>query len=204
MLQFITAALIGYCLGNFQTSYILGKLVKKVDIRQLGNGNAGASNATKTLGWKYGIIIALVDILKAVLAVFIVKKLFPYSYALFFIAGLFTILGHNYPILLRFRGGKGTATLIGMALGIEYKIGILLILLLVCITIVTDYIALGTIIVVSLLPILVYIFGYSVQSVLICIFIAFLSIYKHLPNIKNIINKKEPGLRETLKKRKKK
>lgn len=204
MSKFITAALIGYCLGNFQTSYILGRLVKKVDIRQLGNGNAGASNATKTLGWKYGIIIALVDILKAVLAVAIVRQLYPNSHVLFFVVGFFTILGHIFPILLGFRGGKGTASLIGMVLCIEYKIGILLILLLASITIVTDYIALGTIIVVSLLPILVHLFGYSNHSVIICIFIALLSIYKHLPNIKNIISKKEPGLRDTLKKRRKK
>jgi glycerol-3-phosphate acyltransferase PlsY len=203
MNEFIITALIGYCLGNFQTSYILGKFLKKVDIRQLGNGNAGASNATKTLGWKYGIVIALMDILKAVFAVAIVRRLYPHSDVLFFLAGLFTILGHVYPVLLGFKGGKGTASLIGMVLGIDYRIGILLFLLLASITIITDYIALGTIIVVSLFPILAYVFGYSTQSVVICIFIALLSIYKHLSNVKNIINKKEPGLRKTIKRRKK-
>lgn len=204
MYEFIIAALIGYCLGNFQTSYILGRLLKKVDIRQLGNGNAGASNATKTLGWKYGIIIALIDIFKAVLAVAIIRKLYPHPQVLFFVAGFFTILGHVYPVLLGFKGGKGTASFIGMVLGIDYRIGVLLIILLASITILTDYIALGTIIVVSLFPILVYLFEYSTQSVAICVFMALLSIYKHLPNVKNIINKEEPSLRGTLNRRKEK
>ncbi|SKC73743.1 glycerol-3-phosphate acyltransferase [Maledivibacter halophilus] len=204
MFELIIASLIGYSLGNFQTSYILGRLFRKIDIRNLGNGNAGASNATKTLGWKYGIIIALLDILKAVLAVIMVRRLFPDSPIFLFTAGFSTMLGHIYPIILGFRGGKGTASLIGMLISIDYRIGLILIFLLVSITIITDYIALATIVVVSILPVLTYLFGYSINSILICIFIALLSIYKHLPNIKNIINKREPGLRETINKKKKK
>lgn len=204
MAEFITAALIGYCLGGFQTAYILGKLFKKMDIREYGNGNAGASNATKIMGWKYGIVIALVDILKAILAVVIVREILPESSIFAFTAGLFTILGHVYPVLLKFRGGKGTASLIGMIIGIDYKIAIMLMVTIVFITIVTDYIALGTITIVIILPIAVYIFGYPIQAVFICSGISLLSIYKHLPNVKNIINKEEPGLRGTLKRRRNK
>lgn len=202
MFDYFAAAVIGYCFGGFQTAYILGKLFKKIDIRNHGNGNSGASNATKIMGWKYGIMIALTDIFKAVLAIVLVKALFNESPILLFVTGVFTILGHVYPILLKFKGGKGTACLIGMFLAINYKIAVVLILTLVLITILTDYIALGTIVVVTLLPILVYVFGYPIQTVYICLFITVLSIYKHLPNIKNILHKEEPGIRGTIKKRK--
>lgn len=202
MFDYFTAALIGYCFGGFQTAYILGKIFKKIDIRNHGNGNLGASNATKIMGWKYGIIIALIDILKAVFAILLVKYIFNDSTVLLFVAGVFTILGHVYPILLKFKGGKGTASLIGMLLGINYKIAIIIIITIVLITIITDYIALGTIVVVTMLPILVYVFGYPMQAVYICLFITILSIFKHLPNVKKIIRKEEPGLRGTLKKRK--
>ena len=64
MRDIFIAALIGYLLGNIQTGYLLGKLLKKVDIRTLGQGNAGASNAVESLGWKFGVLVALIDILK--------------------------------------------------------------------------------------------------------------------------------------------
>ena len=201
MREIIIVALIGYCLGGFQTAYILGRLFKKIDIRSHGNSNAGASNATKVMGWKYGIVIGLVDILKAVLAVIIAKKLYTDSSSVvLFIAGLFTILGHNYPVLLKFHGGKGTASLVGMMFAINYKIGFVLLASIIIVTLITDYIALGTITMVIILPILISIAGYPIEAVLICVGIALLAIYKHLPNLKNIINKEEPGLRGTLKK----
>lgn len=201
MREFIIVALIGYCVGGFQTAYILGRLFKKIDIRSYGNSNAGASNATKVMGWKYGIVIALVDILKAVLAVIIARNLYTDSSSVvLFIAGLFTILGHVYPVLLKFRGGKGTASLVGMMFAIDFKIGLLLVASIIIVTLITDYIALGTITMVIIMPIIISIAGYPLEAVLICVGIAMLSIYKHLPNVKNIINKKEPGLRGTLKK----
>lgn len=202
MFEYFASAFIGYCFGGFQTAYILGKLFQKIDLRKQGNGNLGASNATKIMGWKYGILIALADIFKAVLAIVLVKTLFRNASILIFVTGVFTILGHVYPILLKFKGGKGTACLIGMLLAIDYKIAVILIITLVLVTIITDYIALGTIVIVTMLPISVYAFGYPIQSVYICLFITILSIYKHLPNVKNILHKQEPGLRGTIKKRK--
>ncbi|MCY6483304.1 glycerol-3-phosphate 1-O-acyltransferase PlsY [Clostridium aestuarii] len=202
-MRIIIAAAIGYLLGNVQAAYILGKLVKKIDIREHGNSNAGASNVTTVMGWKYGIITALVDIMKAVVAVLIIEAIWTDSSFLPFIAGIFVILGHVFPIFLGFKGGKGTASIIGMVLAIDYRIAVILIISIIIITIITDYIAIGTIVIVSILPVAIYIANYPMQAVIVCIVIAVLSIYKHVPNVKRIIKKEEIGLKETIRRKKK-
>jgi glycerol-3-phosphate acyltransferase PlsY len=142
--QLLITSLIGYLFGCFQTAYIITKLKQQADIRLLGSNNAGASNVTRVLGWKYGIITAIVDILKGTLAVFIIMKIFPGQPTLYFIAGAFVVIGHIFPVFLGFKGGKGTASIIGISIAIDIKIAIIIVLALVIITIITDYIALGS------------------------------------------------------------
>jgi len=202
---FITI-IIGYLFGCFQTSYLIGKIFKNVDIRSLGNGNAGASNTTVTLGWKYGILVALIDILKAVVSIMFVTYLLhnvvSNSFLLFlkYLNGFFVIIGHNYPFYLRFQGGKGTASLIGMLLTIDIRLGLVGILSIVIATIITDYIAIGTIALVLSFTLGTILLKYNIGSILVAIAITLLSIYNHLPNIKKIIAGTETGLRKTFKK----
>ena len=150
MIRYIISVIIGYLFGCIQTSYFIGKIIKKTDIRSLGNGNAGASNATKVFGWKYGIIVALIDIIKPIASIILIHYLWNNILAadelifLKFLNGLGVILGHNYPFFMKFKGGKGTASLIGMLIAIDIKIAIIGIVLIVLTTIITDYIALGT------------------------------------------------------------
>ncbi|MBB6214405.1 glycerol-3-phosphate acyltransferase PlsY [Anaerosolibacter carboniphilus] len=206
MQSYILTVLIGYIFGCFQASYILGKIVKKVDIRSLGNGNAGASNAVNTLGWKFGIVVALVDIGKATLSILIMKVLLqgsvrPEQLPFFlYLNGLFVILGHNYPFYMGFKGGKGTASLIGMLVAIDGRIALLCIIAILIVTIVTDYIALGTIGLLIVLVLSTLYFQYSIGCVIIALVIAAQSIYKHIPNIHNIRRGTESGLRKALKK----
>ena len=204
MKEVLLVIIIGYFFGCLQSSYLIGKYIKKIDIRKHGTGNAGASNTTIVLGWKYGAMVALIDILKAIISILIVKWIFNnYNYSnnlyfLLYLNGLFVILGHNYPFYMSFKGGKGTASLIGMMLVINYKMGLIGILAIVIITIVSDYIAIGTFGTLISLIVLTKVFGYGNSSFIIAIIISLLSLYKHIPNIIRIINKEETGLRKTL------
>lgn len=200
---------IGYIFGCFQSSYFLGKMFKKIDIRTLGNGNAGASNATVSFGWKFGVSVAILDILKTIISTIIIRILFQNSLSednlifLIYLNGLFVILGHNYPFYLNFKGGKGTASLVGLLFAINIKFGLLGILTMLIITIVTDYISLGTIGLVILFVLGSIYFKFNIYCIFISIFVAILSIYKHIPNIKNIISHQENGLRKALNKKEK-
>lgn len=198
-------AILGYLFGCFQTSYFIGKIFKKVDIRDFGNGNAGASNTTVALGWKYGILVGLVDILKAVISILIIKYIFKDSidnkHLMFFmyLNGVFVILGHNFPFFMKFKGGKGTASLVGMLIAIDIRLAVIGILAIVLITIITNYIALGTIGLVTSFTIGTVLFRYNTACLIIALIITLMSIYKHISNIKKIINGTETGLRQTLK-----
>lgn len=202
IVEVMVSALIGYLLGCFQTAYIVGRVVKRIDIRTQGSNNAGASNVTMVLGWKYGAITAFADVFKASLAVILVGTIFPGSKELVFIAGASAVLGHIYPFFLKFKGGKGAASLIGMLLAIDLKIAIIAILTIVIITLVIDYIALGSIGMFTVLPVSTYAFNYPIICTLIGVGLALLCVYKHHINIKRIMKKEETGLRRVVNKNK--
>lgn len=206
MIEIFFATFIGYLAGCFQTSYFIGKVVKKTDIRSLGNGNAGASNTTVVFGWKYGIFVALMDILKPVLAILLVHYLWrnridnEMLVLLKYICGFFVILGHNFPFFMGFKGGKGTASIIGMFMAIDIKMGIAGFIAILCVTILSDYIALGTIALVLTTLIMTVLLNYDIYCILIVLIIGIMSIYKHIPNLIKIKNGTETRLRKTWKK----
>jgi acyl phosphate:glycerol-3-phosphate acyltransferase len=202
IVEVMVSALIGYLLGCFQTAYIVGRVVKRIDIRTQGSNNAGASNVTMVLGWKYGAITAFTDVFKAALAVILVGIIFPGSKELVFIAGASAVLGHIFPFFLKFKGGKGAASLIGMLLAMDLKIAIIAILTIVIITLAIDYIALGSIGMFAVLPVSTYAFNYPIICTLIGVALALLCVYKHQINIKRIMKKEETGLRRVVNKNK--
>lgn len=199
----ILVILIGYLMGCLQWSYILGKTLKKADIRTLGGGNAGASNTVTVFGWKMGVAVGLLDILKAVISILIIRYFISNFTTLdLYLNGTGVILGHNYPFFMRFKGGKGTASTLGMLFGIDYRVGIIGFIIILLVTVFTDYIALGTISLVLFFIGATYYLGFGTACILITVFIAAQSIYKHIPNLKRIMRKEESGLRAALKKKK--
>lgn len=197
------AALIGYLLGNIQAGYLLGKLLKKVDIRTLGQGNAGASNAVESLGWKFGVLVALIDILKGVAAILLVKFMFSVGFnkegaMLLYTAGYFAILGHIYPFYMKFKGGKGTATLIGILLGMNPVYGIIAMFILAGVTFATDYIAIGTLSLLFYVLFMTIFKDLGLWPVMITIAGGLLSIWLHLPNFRRIQNGQETRLSKVL------
>ncbi|MFR5071242.1 MAG: glycerol-3-phosphate acyltransferase [Bianqueaceae bacterium] len=119
----ILCIIIGYALGCIQTAYIIGKLYKKIDIRDYGSGNAGATNAMRVLGMRIGVLTLAVDALKAILAVVVTALIFGYDnkYLLLY-AGIGVVLGHNYPFYMKFKGGKGVAATLGIVAAVDFRL----------------------------------------------------------------------------------
>ena len=203
IIQGSTAVLIGYLFGCFQTSYFISKIVSKKDIRDIGSGNAGASNVTSELGWKYGILTGFSDVLKAYIPTQLILTIFPGAYQpldLIALAGTGAVLGHIYPFFLDFRGGKGVACYIGMLLAIDWQIGVAVIIGLILTTIITDFVAVGSISLYVLIPILAYYSNHS-DVVIGCAVVLFgVGMIKHWINVQRILGGTETGLRSVFKK----
>lgn len=200
MLKYLLVIAIGYLFGNFQSAYIFGKTFRKVDIRTLGFGNAGASNAVTNFGWKMGVVIGILDILKAVVSVLIVKQLIRTGYlennaSYLYLNGFFVMLGHIYPFFMDFKGGKGTASFMGMLFAIDFKAALIGLTLITLVTLITDFIALGTITLTTYGVIMAVYLGYGWIPIGISVIIFLLSTYKHIPNIRRILAGQENGLR---------
>ena len=140
---------IGYLFGLFQTSYIYGRM-HGIDIRDHGSGNAGTTNMLRTLGRKAGLITFAGDCLKCIVAVVVIRLLFkgsPILSLLTFYGAAGTILGHNYPCYLKFRGGKGIAATAGLVLSFNWIMTVIGILIFFTTFFLTKYVSLGSILV---------------------------------------------------------
>lgn len=204
ILQWISALFLGYIFGCFQTSYFISKWVKKTDIRTMGSGNAGASNVTATMGVHFGFITGIIDMLKAYLAVIAIAYLFPESSALMdlkVLGGSAAIMGHIFPFFMNFKGGKGIACYLGMLLAIDWIVGINIIVFLLVMTVITDFVAVGSILIYILVPLFVLIYtDYSLISFVIFLIVGMVGIFKHWINVKRMLTGEEFGLRSAMRK----
>ena len=196
----IISILIGYAFGLIQTGYIYG-MMNHVDIRKHGSGNAGTTNALRTLGWKAGAITFIGDCVKCVVAVLIVRLIFAQheNVQLFAIyAGLGTVLGHNYPFYLNFKGGKGIAATAGLILAIHPVMFLIVAAVFIGIVWFTQYVSLGSLIIMVIFVIEVVIYGQSGGLGLavpelyefygIAVFLAAMAFYRHRANIGRLLS----------------
>ena len=131
--EFLWGVFLSYLIGSAPTAYIVSKIVSGIDIRKHGSGNVGATNVLRVLGKRWAGLVLLVDIVKGVLVVGMLPLLFgvPSSVCFLSLVSLGCVAGHNWPIFLRFKGGKGVATTLGVILGLgSYEPRFFLILLL--------------------------------------------------------------------------
>ncbi len=192
-LSYITS----YLLGSLPTAYILGKLVKGIDIRQHGSGNIGATNVFRTLGTTWGIITFLIDFLKGTLAIFLSEVImgqgdFNLSWILLG-SGFFAFLGHLFPVWLKFKGGKGVATTAGVFIYLTpFELGLTLIIFLVIVGI-TRYVSLGSITSAIAFPVLLLInirqipFEQQYPFIIVAFIFGILVVVMHTKNIKRLI-----------------
>lgn len=192
-LFYLLVALMGYLLGTSNMAVYLAA-AKGVDIRSGGSGNPGASNALILMGWPAGVLVGVHDIGKAVLAVYLAKLLFPQLAFCGVVAGVACVLGHIFPFYLRFRGGKGFAAYLGMMIALEWKFALLVLAAVVLVTLVTDYIVVGTMATVVAFPVYCGIsYGY-IMAAIVCVASA-LIVYRHRANLLRIRKGTEIGLR---------
>lgn len=197
-MQYVLAILLGYLLGCSSMAFYIGKLKKK-DIRTAGSGNLGASNATVLFGWGAGVAVALHDIGKAVIAVFLAKWLFPELEYAGAAAGVACVLGHIFPFYLGFRGGKGLASYFGMTLALNWKLALIVAAVIVLATLITDFISVGALSSIVVVPVYMGIATHNLLLVGILCVATLVMFVKHWENIIRIAKGEEIGLRRTVK-----
>ena len=193
-MRYVLVILCAYIVGSSSMSFYLSKL-NGVELRDKGSKNLGASNAMILMGWKAGILVGIHDIGKSVIAVLLANILFPDLPYVGVLAGVACVLRHIFPFYLKFKGGKGFASFIGMVLALNWKYALVMLLLVVLITLITDYIVSGTITAVVLSPIY---FGIAEKNVIFpCIILIATAIilYKHRENFVRMYRGTEIGLR---------
>ncbi len=194
---YIIIALIGYLLGCSNMAWYLSKL-KGVDMSAKGSGNPGTSNAVILMGWKAGILVGAHDIGKALLAVFLAKLLFPDAEYIKEVAGVAAVLGHIFPFYLKFKGGKGFASFIGMTIALNWKFALVIVAVIIFVTVIFDYLVVGTTVTVISLPVYMAFTGSWIAAAIVCVATAVI-IFKHRMNYVRIVKRTEIGLRSTIK-----
>jgi len=193
MQKYLLLIVIGYVLGSIPFSYIVGKLLNDIDIREHGSGNAGATNAFRVLGVKGGLLAFIGDFIKGAIAVIIGRLLFGLNGGL--LTGLFAVIGHCYPFTLKFRGGKGVATTAGIIIAVNPLMGLLLIAFEFSIIFITRYVSLASILSAFAFPILSYLFGMEKNFIFLSVFLALFVIYRHRANLKRLLNGNEKKIK---------
>jgi len=200
------ALLISYLVGSIPTAYLFGKMLKGIDIRTVGSGNVGATNALRILGRKAGITVLLLDILKGFVTVVFLGNFFSDQTLLLpaqdlrLLMGLACICGHNWTVFLRFKGGKGIATTFGVLLGMALKIeGLnlvigLLILLWFTVFLVFRIVSLASICCAVALPVFCFVFKLPWLFAVLCLLLSVVVILRHKSNLGRILQGKEPRL----------
>lgn len=205
---------IGYLFGLFQTSYLYGR-ANHMDIREHGSGNAGTTNALRTMGKKAGALTLLGDCLKCVLAVAVVRLLYGGSQGeILPLLGIYAaagcILGHNFPVYLKFRGGKGVAASVGMVLVLDWRIFVICAAVFFAIYFTTHYVSLCSLSAYLVALAAMIVFGqmgdygmetarvWEMDGVMACL--TALAVYRHRENIKRLLSGNENKI--YLKKRK--
>lgn len=197
IMAYLFVWVIGYLLGCSNLAHLLAKM-KGVDLASGGSGNPGASNATILMGWRAGFFVAIHDAGKALVAVILAKILFPETDGIAVVAGAACVLGHIFPIFLKFKGGKGFASYIGMMLALNWKFALIVIVAVVLITIVLDYLVIGTTVTVLSLPVYLFVISAGWISIVAACTATVVIICKHRVNYVRIFKGTEIGLRSTM------
>lgn len=186
--------ILAYFLGAIPWAYIIGKMTKGIDIRQYGSGNVGFTNALRTIGKGPAILVLIGDVGKGIAAVLIAK--YFGSPLIATLAGLLVVAGHNYPVFLGFKGGKGAAAGFGALLALLPLEALLAVLVWVIIVFITRYVSLGTILGALIVPFATFIFNKEMHYLLFSILGASFVIIKHHSNISRLLSGTERKLGE--------
>ena len=209
MITFVVIALVSYLIGSFPSGYLAGRLAK-IDIRKAGSGNIGATNVTRLLGKRYGYPVFLADFLKGLAAVYLSTLIAKYngaasadSFQLFeLVAAVSAVMGHSFPIWLRFRGGKGVATSAGALFGMMPLIALVTIAVWIVTFQITRYVSVASMTAAIALPLLVAIMMRVRQTddrvlLYFCAVMAAVIVLRHRSNLSRLLHGTEPRFRKS-------
>lgn len=190
----VFSSVIAYLLGAIPNGLIWGKLIWQTDLREHGSHNIGATNAWRTLGKSAGFLIFVLDFLKGFLSVYIASVLVgtPLSMVL---AGVLAIVGHSCSIFLKFKGGKGVATGLGVIVMLMPLEALAIFLVWLIIVKISGYVSLGSVIAAALVPLLFYVGGYPLEFIIFGVLAAVLIIVRHHANIVRLLNGTESKIK---------
>jgi len=186
-MELIIIILTSYLMGSIPFGLILTKIFLNKDIRKIGSGNIGATNVLRAGNKIVGYLTLMLDVLKAIIPIIYIKFNYP---DLIYVSSLSVFLGHVFSIWLKFKGGKGVATYVGILFCINYFLGIIFIISWLIIFIISKFSSLGSIL--SSLVIPIYIFlnsDYNNEYFFVIMFV--LILFTHRENVKRLINKEE-------------
>ncbi|MFD1029933.1 glycerol-3-phosphate acyltransferase [Metaplanococcus flavidus] len=208
MILWIFSALIsGYLIGCLHGS-VVAQLLSGKNIKSTGVKNSGAANAAIVLGWKYGAMVAFLDIAKGFAAVLAMRFLLGASslpaetvWAILFFIAAGVVLGHNFPFYMKFNGGKGTAAVIGVMIALDWKLGLLGLALLIAIALATDYLVIGVLALYAMFIIIAFWPAEGLWPYVIALALMAMSLWKHLENINRIRDGSENKVSAVLRKK---
>lgn len=199
ILRTLLVIVIGYIIGSIPTGYLIVKKFKGIDIRQTGSGSTGATNVKRIMGTKWFFAVMLLDALKGAIPVFIALKWFnfiDYTGMTPVLAATAAIIGHSKSIFLKFTGGKSVATGVGALLALCWPVGLIIAGIWGIITYTSKYVSLGSVIAISLAPILMNMFDQNIYYICFAALGAIYVIIMHRENIKRLLNKTENKVRK--------
>ena len=185
-MDYIITALISYLFGSIPFGYLFTKILLKKDIRNVGSGNIGATNVLRTGNKSLGYLTLILDIAKAVVPVIYIKFNYP---DLVYISALCAFLGHLFPIWLKFKGGKGVATFVGILISINIYYALVFGIVWTFTFLISRYSSLSSLFASISIPIYLLIINQS--NIIFFIIMFVLIFYTHRENIKRLINKEE-------------
>lgn len=210
MMILILGVVLSYIIGSIPTAYLFGKFLKGIDIREHGSGNVGATNVFRVLGKGPGWTVLVLDIVKGIIPVALVADLFGLTDVLFRIAfAVAVVCGHNWTCFLKFKGGKGIATSLGVLIALTIKISsirpvlVLTVFIWIVSFLITRIVSISSIIASSALPFLMVLTHQ--QLAIICLGAVFgcFVVIRHRPNIKRLLSGQEPRVPLSFRKSKK-
>ena len=193
--QLIAFCVIAYLLGSIPFGYVIARM-KGIDITRVGSGNIGATNVTRTLGKKWGAVTLILDLLKGFIPAFITARWFRDYYG--FVVGFCAIAGHCWSVFMRFRGGKGVATSIGVLLGASPVVGLGFVLLWLAGFTLSRISSIGALTAASLLPIYTAAADLRLSAIIFSYVLAGLIFYTHRENLQRIRSGLEGRMKEIL------
>lgn len=175
-----------YLLGAVPFGWVVGRVWGSIDVRQVGSGNIGTSNVMRTLGKGPALVVLLLDVLKGTLPVALARSM-ELSPSTVIAVAVGAVVGHVWPVFLRFRGGKGIATTLGVAIGLDWRLALSLLGVWLVVLLATRYISVASMTAAIALPLLVWALGHPQAYVVGGLLISALALLRHRSNVSRLL-----------------